>query len=88
MWSIECFSSRILPNHTQEIDISENMQEIDISENKKETDISENNLEIGVSENNEEDIQTSRINIVLNILGIFITLYGFLFSLGLMGDSN
>jgi sodium-dependent phosphate cotransporter len=114
MWSMVCLNNRILPNNTQEIDISKNMQEIhisenkkeinvseniqeiDISENKKETDISENIQEIDISENKketdiseniQEDIWTSRINIVLNILGIFITLYGFLFSLGLMGDS-
>jgi sodium-dependent phosphate cotransporter len=87
MWSIGCFNGRISPNNTKEIDISENMQEIDISENKKEIDISENMQEIDISKNNLEDIQISRINIVLNILGIFISLYGFLFSLGLMGDS-
>ena len=87
MWLIGCFNSRILPNNTKEIHISENRQEINISENRQEIDISENRQEIDISENNEEDIQTSRINIVLNILGIFITLYGFLFSLGLMGDS-
>ena len=84
MFSIDCFN-RIIYNKTKPT-IDSNIQEIDISNNNQEINISNNNQEIDNFENTEECIK-SKISIVLNIFGIFITLYGFLFSLGLMGDS-
>ena len=77
MFFIECFDRMIYKKDSN--------QEIDISHNNQEIDISHNNQQIDISHNNQEEV--SKISIVLNILGIFITLYGFLFSLGLMGDS-
>ena len=66
------------------------MIEIDLDETSSETSSEINNetsSEINNETSSEINNEINYINIGLNILGIFITLYGFLFSLGLMGDS-
>ena len=93
MW-LNCFDTNFLNiRNIRKINDSnlENKPEINI--NNFNQDIENNNENIENSnenmsiENIEENKSPEYINIILNVFGILITLYGFLFSLGLMGDS-
>ncbi len=85
MWYNGCCNTKIsTTKNTPEIDISQNNQELDIAQNNQELDIAQNT---DTDENNDENDELSYIDITFNILGIFISLYGFIFALGLMGDS-
>ena len=74
MWFNDCCNTQI--------STTKNTQEIDISQNT--------NTDNTIDENNDENYENDELSytdIVFNILGIFISLYGFIFALGLMGDS-
>ena len=81
MWLNDCINIDCLNiNRKEEINISTNENE----ENEENEENKEN-------EENEENINKNNdfkyIYVILNLFGILLTLYGFLFSLGLMGDS-
>jgi len=73
--------------YTDTTTIHTNIDQIDMVEiDLNETNRIDNDL-IDADNANETNSEISYTNIGLNIFGILITLYGFLFSLGLMGDS-
>lgn len=84
-----------IDSNTQEIDISHNYYENnENNKNNKNNENNENNIDnenntIDNINNDDHEINNefSYFSVGLNVLGILITLYGFLFSLGLMGDS-